>query len=289
MEVMFAFLLPLAFALQTAKPFLMEVPGKYLQPAPQASQTVATVDGVEIKAKDVEDLLWQWRGNDAVRELVEYQIVKAEADKRGIKITPADVELKLNDTIKSFNDQQPGKDVDEALQTQGFTRSRAYLRLSRQVMLEKMALADFKPANYVEVSAITIKPGEGKTIEQAVAEAKTAYEKLQKGGKWKDVLASTTSDANIVGNEGRLGWRAMTIFPESTVAEMKPLKAGAYTKPVQTTSGVQIFRIEAKGDQIPSEKAEDLKQQYLAGAMAQLDKELHAKAKWTGYTPAKKH
>ncbi len=286
---MFGFLLALSIFLQTAKPFLAEVPTKYLEPAPPAARTVATVDGVEIKAKDVEDYLWQWRGADAVREMVEYQVVKAEADRRRVTVTAAEIELKLADSLKAFTEQQPGKDVDDALQLQGFTRSRAFLRLTRQALLEKIALQNWKASDFVKVSAITIKPGTGKTLEQALADGKAAYEKLTKGVKWDAVLATTTSDPQVLQDGGLLGWRSLHIFPDSTVAEMTPMKAGQVTKPVQTTAGVQIFRIEAKGNQVPSEQVDELRAQFLAGRLPALEKELRDKAKIVSYTPAKKH
>ncbi len=287
---MFGFVLAVALnrALQVAQPFLAYVPPRLLQGAPSPDQSVAKVDGVEIKAKDVQDLLWQWRGADAVRELVEFQIVKAEAERQGIKVASEEIEAKLAESLKSFTDQMPGKDVDDALQLQGFTRSRAYLRVTRQVMLEKIAGKDFHEADYVKVSAITIKPGEGKTLEQAITEADGDYTKLKAGTKWGTVLATTTIEPTILENGGLLGWRRYKIFPESTVKEFATLKAGQFTKPTQTTAGVQIFRLEGKGDQAPSEQVAELKNAFLVGAMQTLEKELRAKAKVESYQPAKK-
>jgi foldase protein PrsA len=287
---MFGMLLALALnrAFQTVQAFTTNVPPKYLQAAPAASATVAKVDGVEIKAKDVEDMLWQWRGADAVREMVEFQVVKAEADRRGISVTPAEIEVKLAEQLKGFVEQVPGKDVDDSLQLQGFTRSRAYMRVNRELLLEKMAGSDFHEADFVKISAITIKPVDGKTLEQAIAEADVAYAKLQKGSKWAEVLATTTADPGVLQAGGLLGWRRIKIFPESVAKEFETMTAGAYTKPTQTTAGVQIFRLELKGDKAPSEEVANLKSAYLAGQMQQLEKDLRTKAKIESYTPAKK-
>src|SRR3978361_1648764 len=128
------FAIALSHALQTAKPFIADIPPRLMEAGPVPTRTVAKVDGVEIKAKDVEDLLWQWRGYEAVDELVGYQVVKAEAERRGVTVTAAEIEAKIAEQMKGFADQMQG-DPDEALLKLGFTRSRAYIRVKHDLLL----------------------------------------------------------------------------------------------------------------------------------------------------------
>ena len=47
---------------------------------------------------------------------------------------------------------------------------------------------------------------------------------------------------------GLLGWRELTAFPDEAKKQLIDMKKGDITQPVQTKNGIQIFRIEAKGD-----------------------------------------
>src|SRR4051812_8911494 len=71
----------LALAAQAGNSPVNDIPAKYRTTPPAAGAAVARVNGVEIKAGDVESLLWDWRGFDAIQDLVSYQMIKAEAQK----------------------------------------------------------------------------------------------------------------------------------------------------------------------------------------------------------------
>jgi peptidyl-prolyl cis-trans isomerase D len=47
---------------------------------------------------------------------------------------------------------------------------------------------------------------------------------------------------------GLLGWREFSAFPDEAKSQLFSLKKGDITQPVQTKNGIQIFRIEAKGE-----------------------------------------
>lgn len=278
-------MLPLAICLALAQvAFQVQIPPVYAPTAVAPDKVVGSVDGVPIYAKDVDAFLWQWRGSEAVQEMIEIQVVAAEAKKRNVAVSQSEVESKVAEALKEAASQlQPGISLDAQLLSGGFTKSRIYLRVQRQLLLEKMAVAGFSAGDYVKVSAITYKPAGDLTIEKALTKADEAYKLLTKGSTWQTVLAGSTSVPEIVQSGGQLGWRKTRIFPDSVVAEMKTLKVGQFTHPAQTTAGVQIFRVDAKGWDLRSEELKQLQAAYLQSAVPALEADLRSKAKIVPY------
>lgn len=278
-------MLPLAICLAFLQAaFAPRIPAGLAPKGVDPGKVVASVDGVPILAKDVEAYLWDWRGSEIVQEMVEMQIVDAEAARRKVSVTQAEIEAKVEQTLKEAEAQlQPGTSLDAQLRQSGFTRNRIYLRVQRQLLLEKMALGAFVPGDYLRVSAITYKPAGELTIEKALTKADEAYKQLLKGTPWPNVLAGSTSVPEVLQTGGQIGWRKIRIFPESVVAEMRTLKVGQFTKPAQTTAGVQIFRVDGKGWELRSEELKQLQEAYLQGAVPSLEIELRKKAKIVPY------
>ncbi len=227
-----------------------DIPAKYLTPVPKSTQVVAKVDGVEIKASEVADLLWQWRSQEAVADLISYQVIKNAAVKEQVSVTDAEVQKALDEQLAQFTPQVlQGKSLDQYLLEQGFTSSRLWLRLKTELLLNKITLKDFKPADYVKVSTIVVRPESTSTaaLTDAAKKADAYYEMLGKGEAWEKVLTYSTTDQRTLDSKGLVGWRLFTAFPQLVQDEMKTLKAGGITKPVQTNNGFQIFRIEMFG------------------------------------------
>lgn len=227
-----------------------DIPGKYLAPAPKPDQVVARVDGVDIKASDVNDLLWQWRGQEAVADLISYQVIKNAAVKEKVSVPDAEVQKMLDDQVARITPQVTGgKPVDQYLLEQGFTRSRMWIRIKTELLLNQIAAKDFKPADYVKISTIVVRPESTSTkaLTDGIRKAELFYDMLKKGDEWEKVLNLSTTDARIMESKGLVGWRRMDAFPETVQAEFKTLAAKGVTKPVQTASGIQIFRVEMYG------------------------------------------
>lgn len=239
-----AFLAVMGFLAQS------EIPAKYFTPAPQPNMVVAKVDGVEIKASDVTDLLWQWRGQEAVADLISYQVIKNAAVKEQVTVTEAEVQKTLDAQLAQFTpDVLQGKTVDQYLQEQGFTRSRIWIRIKTELLLNKIAAKDFVPAQYVKVSTIVVKPESTSTkaLTDAAKKADLFYDKLTKGESWDVVLNLSSTDPQIQQTKGMVGWRRIDAFPALVQEDMKLLKSGGVTKPTQTQNGFQIFKVELFG------------------------------------------
>lgn len=287
-----AFLPILAFALAAAQSPVGDVPSKYKTAAPTPDTVVARVNGIAIKAGEVEPFLWQWRGNDAIQDFVTYQVLKTEAEKDRIDVSDAEVEKQIDLDIQQLQKQLPPNtdlsNVQATLAAQGITRSRLFVRARTQVLAEKIVQRSFSPKNIVNISTISFHAASEQTaaLSDAIKRADAAYDRLKKGENWDAVLTSTTTDRTIIQSKGLVGWRDLSLFPKSVAEELKTLKPGEITKPAQTTGAIQIFRLNAFGETAKGKDLEDLKQYYFGAAYSQLIQRLHDEAKIERFFPA---
>lgn len=266
-----------AFTLQNA-----DIPSKYLTPAPAKDKVLAKVDGVEIKAGDVESLLWEWRGQEVVADLVSYQMMKNAASKAKVSVADKEVDDALEQQLAAITPQMTGgKPRDQYLLDQGFTKSRLWMRLKTELLLNKIAALDFKPDEYIKISTIIVK-AESTSTASATAAAKKAdlfYDKLIKGASWESVLQLSTTDVRTLDANGLVGWRKIEAFPEEVRLEMAKSKAGGYTKPALTANGFQIFRIEMYGRDAKGKDLQDAIDIHVASVRASVLQKIRSESK----------
>lgn len=252
-------------------------------PAPPApSKVVAKVNGSDIKASDLEPLLWDWKAGELLNEVIQLKLLFDEAAKEGMAVTDKQVEDKLAKDMEQYRQTlQPGQKLEDALAQQGLSKSRLELLTRYNLLLEKLALKDFSPTAFVKVSTILVRPAseQAADLSAAIAKAGAAYDRLQKGEKWAAVLASTASDPRMAQNEGAIGWRMISLFPATVAEELKKLPAGKYTKPAQTQFGIQIFRVDARGDTLAGEELDSLRQQFAQAQRQAIVNRLQSQAK----------
>jgi parvulin-like peptidyl-prolyl isomerase len=128
-------------------------------------------------------------------------------------------------------------------------------------------MTEFHPADFVKVSMLLVKPKtqEPSDVATAFSEASGYYAQLLKGDAWEKVLSQSKQDPQVIQTKGLIGWRPISAFPATGQVELKALKVGQYTHPVQTQFGVQIFRLEATGVTAPASELQDLKEKYAEG------------------------
>lgn len=245
-------------------------PTAHLVPKPAADAVVGRVNGAEIKASQVEPYLWDWHAQAVFEQLAYYKLVADQAAKTGIRVTDAEVEAKVGSRTEQVKTQ-----------LQGMSKAQVFLLSKMEVLLDKLALRDFSALNFYKVSTIVVRPEseQATAIAAAIQKADAAYQRLQKGEKWETVIKSVVGDQRLAANNGLLGWRNLSAFPATVGAEMKALKPGQVTKPAQTQFGIQIFRLEAKGDALAGQELEDLKGQFLQATRQGIFSKLRESAK----------
>ena len=238
----------LHIALQSVA-FQVSVPGLIKAPAPET--VVARVNGTDIKAKDIEDLLWEVRGEEILNDLMFYQVAKMEADKLGVVVIDAEVEQEVarqKDLIRQG--LGPNQTLEDALFQAGQTKSRLYLAAKASLYFTKIAILDFNPKAFVRVSTIVVRPKSenASDVGASIQIMQKAYDRLKAGEPWERLVNELVLDEQGRQLHGLLGWRELSAFPDDAKAQVIALKKGDVTQPVQTKNGIQIFRIEAKGD-----------------------------------------
>jgi FKBP-type peptidyl-prolyl cis-trans isomerase len=271
----------------------------YLPQAPLPTTVLAKVNGTAIRAVDVNKLLWDWAGRGVMEDLILFQLIvdRAKIDKVGV--TQAEVQSLFDKQITEIQKQIPGgQDLDTFIREKGFPKSRLYLHIEADALMTKIVDLKFKKTDYINVSTLLVStkkqpatppaPGTAPTPpapptdedkQVALGKAMDIYNRLLKGEAWDKVLASSDQSPQTIQTHGTLGWRAIAAFPPKTQTELKGIKVGGFTKPIETQNGLQIFKIDAFGDTAEPTALDGLKKEYEARAKQSLAQELQKGAK----------
>ena len=250
------------------------------KPAPDA--VLATLDGAPITAAEIEPYLWSWKVRDVLREYADHRMILEAATKRGLVATEGEIKAKLDAQLAAASAGVPaGQTLDDYLQGRGLNVPHLTILSRSAVLLDKIAESEFKPEGYVKVQTLVFPTGGDTTdaLSKAIRKDDLAYAALGSGKPWATVLASNVADPNVVRNEGLIGWKSLDLFPESVRTAFAALKPGGYTRPTQTSNGIQIFRLVARGGEATPEEAAALKRQYVEGSRAVILQRLRAAAK----------
>ena len=235
---------------QAPKPAVTPLPPQYEVKAPAAAKTIATINGEAVKASDVEAYLWDWRGYEALQDVISFRVIEQAAKKANVQVSDAEAMAAMDKQLAQMEKSIPaGKTLDEALIEQGYPKSRIFMRVRSELLLDKIVLKDLRPAELVKVSTMIFRATSEQTkdLAEAIKRADAAAAELQKGTPWEKVLEENERDPRILKSAGNLGWKALAAFPASIAQELMKIKPGQYTQPAQTPNGIQIFMLESVG------------------------------------------
>ena len=251
-------------------------------PRPAADAVVATVDGAPILASDVEPYLWDWKSREVISEIASHRMIAAEAARKNITATDAEVKAKIDQQLASIRAQlQEGQTTDSFVKEKMGGMSRLGLIVRTSILVEKLAATELEPGKYVKVASIIFRTNGDTTddLSRAIKKADAAYASLKGGTPWADVLRIYEKNPQTVANGGLVGWKAYDVFPESVRAQLTAIRPMGYTKPTQTQYGIQIFRLIARGDEASPAELTDLRAQYVLGSRQSVVERLRAKSK----------
>jgi parvulin-like peptidyl-prolyl isomerase len=270
----------LALAVQ-AKLAMSEVPTSLLKPVPAKETVLMKVNGKDIKASDVEALLWDWRQDDILNDLVNFRVVRDAAALANISATDKEIEdakQKLMEALATT--LSPGQTLQQLMDQEGTTNSRLYLRVHTEVLLKKLILKGFNKNDFVDISTIVIRhTADAADTKRALDIAEAAHKDLTAGKPWADILKQVVTDQRAIEANGKVGWRFLSAFPNTVRDEIVTGKAGMYTKPAVTSNGIQIFRIDAKGADATGENLAILEEWYVNAMRQDTVNKLRANAK----------
>jgi len=243
---------------------------------------MATVNGQPINDSEAVTILRSTFGKSIAEDLVRRDLARAEAKARKVSLTPSTLASTFQTQLDSIRRALPaGTDIDAALRTKSMSRARLRVLIETELLLERIALLDFRPDMFLKVSTMLIIPTTKSTSDlgEAIRKGEVAYGRLVKGDAWSAVLADTVVDPNLRIKDGLIGWRDQANIPAEARATLLSGTVGTYTKPVQTEYGIQIFRLDAKAGSAQGAELTDLKKGYAAAMRAPLMANLLKKAK----------
>lgn len=219
-------------------------------------------------------------GLTTLGELVRRQILVVEAEKRGVKVSDAEVEKAYAEKLKRFQTEMKKPDgsaptEEDVLKTAGQTRQDALESLRRQLLEQKMSeqiakekgvkvtdkeVSDFyskkpelfKRSGQIHLNQILIVPKGGPksdepTWKAAEDTAKRARARILAGEKF-DAVARDMSQSPDAAKGGEMGMMPAEQLPPFFVSVAKAMKPGDVSEPFRSPYGVHVIRLVETAD-----------------------------------------
>ncbi len=263
--------------------------------AAAADRTLATVNGEKITAEDLTKKLWWQHAAQGLTDLVDERLVLQEAARLGLKADEKEVAARYAALEAGTQDKAA---FERNLKSVGWSPDELRGLLRRQMLMraavmaaKKIAVTDEDAKAFFEKNKDRLGASEAVKLSQIYvntkAEADDAYDLLTNvGADFAKLSALKSADASLKKNGGALGYISRGMLQPEIEKEVFALKAGQYTKPMQTGAGFSIFRADEirQGQPASYEKVQnDIKTALLNQAVTQklpeLAAELRQKAK----------
>lgn len=211
-------------------------------------------------AEELENRLKQAREN-ILKETIEEKILLVSADRAKIEVSEEEIEKSLEDFEKEFptTDEFYAELKREGLTLAEFkekTKTRIkigkFIRFNiiRDIRITEEEAAGFYEENkasflmpgQVKISQILIKDSEGNEADKKI---EGIFQKLNSGEDFSS-LARLYSEEPNVSNGGDLGFVYIEQLQPQIRKALLELKVGEFTKPVLTSAGYYIIKLEAK-------------------------------------------
>ena len=246
---------------------LFQAPIPPARPAPDA--VLATVGGKPVTAAEIEPYLWAWKAREVVREVADARAIVEAAAAEGVTATDAEVQARVDATLATVRASlQPGQTIEQFLASRGADLSRVALSARTAVLLDKISERDFRPEGFFRTETLLFRTVGDTTdaLRGAIRAADAAYAALAAGKPWAEVVRLNTEVVGALGVTTPMGWKAGEVFPESVRTALATLKPGGFTKPTQTSNGIQIYRLVLRGADAKATDLADLRRQYVEGS-----------------------
>lgn len=236
---------------------------------------VAVVGGQNITKGELMKTLWDWMAPSMLDEYINYKTIMFAAAKRGIKVTPADIQKQMEEAKKSF---PPGDTIESMLAKSKVTLARVKAGMAMKTAMDKIMekdnapaasdYADYIKARHILVNVAKLAPDAKEADKtKADADAKAKAEKIIaeiKGGKsFEDAAKEYSDDPGSKERGGDLSWFTKgRMVPEFSEAAFK-LPVGQISEPVKSPFGYHIIQVTKTGKSATGADKTELKKMIM--------------------------
>ncbi|MFN4241863.1 MAG: peptidylprolyl isomerase [Tepidisphaerales bacterium] len=227
------------------------------RPVPQ-DEVVATVAGREIRFSQLREPLLKAHGLAVLLNVVQLELAKAEADKRGLTVTATDVEAETRATLQTMFPDTPDADLprllEQLLQQQRLTRAEFDMVMTINAYLRKIALSMMTdpPSEATLQEAFGVLYGETVRVRHIACanlqEVGEAQRRLQAGVPFESVARELSRNPRTAPLGGELPpfSRAATDISEVFKETAFSLKEGEVSDPVQAEGFYHLIKLEKR-------------------------------------------
>jgi len=209
--------------------------------------------------------------------LINAELVKQEAESRGLKASTAEVKVKTDQVLKFFGTEAKLK---AALKDQGMTRAEYEQKVKDQIISEKLvekitgglSVSDAELKDYYKKHQAELQlPAQihvRRLATKTEAQAKKALAKINGGEEFAAVAKTDSIDVASKNNGGDVGMLPRTSIPAEALKAIDKLDIGQVSDVLKTPSGYEIYKLEEKQEAKPKtfeEVKAQLKEQLASG------------------------
>jgi parvulin-like peptidyl-prolyl isomerase len=249
-------------------------PRTALRTAPLPPGAVATVNGIPIARARIEEHLWREWGPVYLDYAVRSRIVRQEAAKRGLSVSPEELQTRMQEYQAQFNSVSGRQPRDWELFVQRFGLSNFEERQKDELLADKIGLDEAsrvtlnvsekarviqdleRAAHKVHVRhvLIGIGPGYGGRTEAAArARAEEVRSKIAAGMKWEEAAGTYSDDISTRANGGDLGFFTRDQMVKPLEDEAFAATPGDLLHVVRVPEGFDVFQVIERQDKPPAE------------------------------------
>jgi foldase protein PrsA len=224
--------------------------------------TLASVNGVNISKDDLYNALVASGGQQTMDTLINNELVRQAVEKKGLKITDADVQKEMDSVRSSFGSDE---EFQQTLAQYGMTVEGLKQEMTTQASMRKLLepqvkVTDADIKKYYDDNLADLKTPEQVTAAHILvateAEANTILADLKNGADFAAKAKEKSTDTSTKDNGGLLQPFAKGDNEEAIDSAVFPLKVGELSGVVKATDGYHIYKVTAHTAEVTPTLAE---------------------------------